>query len=277
MALNNIASVGYNSRADNQGHPINRTGNLPDDQTDDATAYVKGLTIVKTANRTLWASAISSAWTLTVTVPANVNGYWLVVEENDLPPGYDYITGTTCGERRGLDDVNHAQNPKDDGNRDLRWYLNSIENASATDYAFTIRFATLVTGVDGKNPNTTYYPNNCCLDYGDNTVRVGWYDKPTGWTGRQQPGQRRLRWLRDQSHRPAQPGRHRTAWRCVNPIWTSRKRHPKPGRRRMTRDLHPLCGEHRHPQCLRHRLVDLLPVGVNFQQVDEHPGDLSIP
>ena len=95
MALNNIASVGYNSRADNQGHPISRTGNLPDDQTDDATAYVKGLTIAKTANRTFVGIGDLVTWTLTVTVPANVNGYWLVVEENDLPPGYDYITGTT--------------------------------------------------------------------------------------------------------------------------------------------------------------------------------------
>src|SRR5690606_667054 len=92
MSLTNLASVAYNSRPDNQGHPVARTGNIDDDQTDEATVYVKGLTITKVGVRSTAGTSPNFAtigdvvnWTLTVTVPAGVVAYWPVVEENNLP------------------------------------------------------------------------------------------------------------------------------------------------------------------------------------------------
>src|SRR5690606_4107102 len=47
MSLTNLARVAYNSRPDNQGHPVASTGNIDDDKTDEATVYVKGQTITR--------------------------------------------------------------------------------------------------------------------------------------------------------------------------------------------------------------------------------------
>ena len=190
MSLTNRASVGYNSRPDNQGHPVARTGNIDDDQTNEATVYVKGLTITKVGVRSTAGTSPNYAtigdvvsWTLTVTVPTGVVAYWPVVEENNLPSGFDYVAGSRAIQGATFDDAHHAQNPKVSTDHfDLRFFVNSIDNsAGATPYVFTIRFATLVSGVRFDQPATQYYTNNTVLNNAVNTSYVGWYDKASGY------------------------------------------------------------------------------------------------
>ena len=190
MSLTNLASVAYNSRPDNQGHPVARTGNIDDDQTDEATVYVKGLTITKVGVRSTAGTSPNYAtigdvvnWTLTVTVPAGVIAYWPVVEENNLPSGFDYVAGSRAIQGATFDDAHHAQNPKVSTDHfDLRFYLNTIDNsASATPYTFTISFSTLVTGVRFGQTTTLYYTNNAVVNNAVNTSYVGWYDKASGY------------------------------------------------------------------------------------------------
>ncbi|MBK8047603.1 MAG: DUF11 domain-containing protein [Anaerolineales bacterium] len=180
-SLKNLASVSYNSRSDNQGHQVNWSATLADDQTDDAIVYIKGFTIVKKALSTGATIGDTVRWVMTVTVPSGVKGFWPVVEENDLPPGFDYKPNSTVIKGATLDNAHHAANPKDDGIADLRWFFDSIDNsASGTDKTFTVQFDTLVTGVKGNAPSVVYYPNNWTTTPTTNTVRVCWYDKITG-------------------------------------------------------------------------------------------------
>jgi len=181
-SLTNLATVSYNSRGDNQGHPVGFSSVLTDDNTDDAIAYIKGVTLAKSALEEYATIGDTVHWVLTGTVPAGVKGYWPVVEENDLPLGFDYVPNSTVVTNATLDTTNHAANPKDSGDVDLRWFLTSIDNSgSPTNLLFTIRFATLVTGVRGTAKTTAYYPSNGFIENALNTARVGWYDKATGY------------------------------------------------------------------------------------------------
>jgi LruC domain-containing protein/uncharacterized repeat protein (TIGR01451 family) len=193
-ALNNVASVAYNSRSDNRGHAVAHSANSEDDQTDDVTVYIKNLTIAKSGARIGGIGASDQLsigdqmrWTLTVTVPAGVVAYWPVVEENDLPLGFNYITGSRTVQGVGVtfDDEpsHHSKNPKISTNpTDLRFYLNTVDNtASLTPFVFTLGFDTVVTGVRQDQPNTVYYTNNTLLSDAINTTYVGWYDSAAGY------------------------------------------------------------------------------------------------
>jgi|GEM_PF-2401696 len=191
-ALNNLASVAYNSRSDNQGHAVAHSANIDDDQTDDITVYIKNLTIIKTGVRVGGEGATEQVtigdtmrWTLTVTVPTGVIAYWPVVEENDLPSGFNYLAGTRTIAGATFDDANHAANPKISTNpTDLRFYLNTVDNtAGLTPYVFTLGFDTIVTGVRADQPTTVYYTNNTVLNDAINTTYIGWYDDATGYNG----------------------------------------------------------------------------------------------
>lgn len=182
--MTNLASVAYNSRADSTGHQWAATSAVADDNTDDETVYLKGMRITKSATPTTATIGDVVQWTLTGTLPPGQIGYWPVVEENDLPAGFDYVPGSTVVSNTTLDTTHHAANPKDDGDRDLRWFLQTIDNTAGTSsYVFTITFSTLVTGVKGTQPSTTYYPNNCCLSTASNSSYVGWYDAASGYSG----------------------------------------------------------------------------------------------
>ena len=189
-SLTNLASVAYNSRSDNQGHAVAHSANIDDDQTDDITVYIRNLAIAKTGVRVGGAGAGEQVtigdtmrWTLTVTVPAGVVAYWPVVEENDLPLGFNYVAGTRTITGATFDDAHHAANPKISTNpTDLRFYLNTVDNtAGLTPYVFTLGFDTIVTGVRADQPNTVYYTNNTLLSDAINTTYIGWYDDATGY------------------------------------------------------------------------------------------------
>lgn len=189
-ALNNLASVAYNSRSDNQGHAVAHSSNIDDDQTDDITVYIKNLTISKSGARVGGEGAAEQVtigdtmrWTLTVTVPAQTIAYWPVVEENDLPPGFNYVAGSRTIQGASFDDAHHTANPKISTNpTDLRFYLNTVDNSGgATPYVFTLTFDTIVTGVRQDAPTTVYYTNNTVLNDALNTTYIGWYDDATGY------------------------------------------------------------------------------------------------
>jgi LruC domain-containing protein/uncharacterized repeat protein (TIGR01451 family) len=189
-SLTNLASVAYNSRSDNQGHAVAHSANIDDDQTDDIVVYIKNLAITKTGVRVGGEGAPEQVtigdtmrWTLTVTVPAGVIAYWPVVEENDLPQGFNYVAATRTITGATFDDTHHAQNPKISANpTDLRFYLNTVDNtAGLTPYVFTLGFDTIVTGVRADAPATVYYTNNTLVNDAINTTYVGWYDDATGY------------------------------------------------------------------------------------------------
>ncbi len=191
-ALNNLASVAYNSRSDNQGHAVTHSSNVDDDQTDDITVYIKNLTITKTGARVGGEGAAEQVtigdtmrWTLTVTVPTGVIAYWPVVEENDLPPGFNYVAGSRAIAGASFDDAHHTANPKISTNpTDLRFYLNTVDNtAGSTPYVFTLTFDAIVTGVRADQPTTIYYTNNTVLNDALNTTYIGWYDSINGYNG----------------------------------------------------------------------------------------------
>ncbi len=190
--LTNLASVGYNTRSDNTGRATAANGIVDETNTDDASVYIRGATVVKTGvnlrsgndvpNRATIGDVVR--WTITGTIPAGVVAHWPVIEENALPDGFDFIPGSTTVTSATLDtDVaHHPQNPKDNGVNQLRWYLTSIDNtAGLTSYQFKVQFDTLVTGVRGDNPNVSLYPNVCCLSTARNTSHIAWYDNASGY------------------------------------------------------------------------------------------------
>jgi LruC domain-containing protein/uncharacterized repeat protein (TIGR01451 family) len=180
--MTNLASVAYNSRADNAGHQWAATTNIADQNTKSATVYVRGLTIAKSATPSSATIGDIVHWTLVGSVPAGVVGYWPVVQENSLPEGFAYLPGTSAVAGATLDSAHHAQNPLGDGDRELRWFLQTLDNTAGTStQTFTLTFDTLLTGFKGGSPSTTYYPNNCCLDTAANSVYVGWYDTAAGY------------------------------------------------------------------------------------------------
>ncbi len=182
QSMRNVASVSYNSRSDNTGHQEATTTNTEDVNTDDETVYVRGVTLTKEVSSDIARIGDTLTWTLRGTVPSGVVAYWPVVEENDLPKGFDYVTGSSTIQNAVFDNTNHAENPLDNGNRDLRWFLDTIDNsAGQTDYNFVIEFDTLVTGVKGNNTATEYYLEHWTTANADNDAYIGWYDDATGY------------------------------------------------------------------------------------------------
>ncbi|MBP7962300.1 MAG: DUF11 domain-containing protein [Caldilineaceae bacterium] len=181
-SMTNLASVAYSNRSDDLGHKWAATTNINDDNTGDATVYLRGITIKKSGSPAQATIGDTVHWILNITVPAGVKGYWPVVEENDLPLGFVYVPGSTVVSGGSLDTAHHATIPWDNGNLDLRWYLNTLDNsAGSTDATVTLEFDSLVTGVQRTDVNTKVYLNNCCLENATNKVFVGWYDNATGY------------------------------------------------------------------------------------------------
>ncbi len=184
-ALTNIASVAYNSRSDNTGHAWTHSSDPEDNHTADNTVYVEGLTITKSFEPNNVTIGDIVTWTLDVNVPANVHAHFPVVEENNLPQGFDYVANSTVINNATLSTA-HAQNPLDDGYRDLRWFVDSIDNSSSgTVRQFSIEFQTLFTGVQGTNTANEFHIDNCKNYNKTNTAYVGWYGTSNGFSGGQ--------------------------------------------------------------------------------------------
>lgn len=181
-SMTNLASVAYNSRADNLGHQWAITSNPADANTEAATVYLRGLTVSKAATPAIATIGETVRWTITGSVPTGVIGYWPVVQENSLPDGFAYVAGSTVVTGAALDNAHHAQNPLGDSARELRWFLQTLDNSAGSSPAtFTIQFDTLITGFKPGQPSTLYYPNNCCLATAANRAYVGWYDTAAGY------------------------------------------------------------------------------------------------
>ncbi len=182
QSMQNIASVSYNSRSDNNGHQEDTTTDPNDVNTDDETVYIRGVTLQKTPTPAIARIGDTVKWTLTGTVPSGVVAYWPVVEENNLPHGFDYVVGSSTIQNASFDNANHAENPIDNGKLDLRWFLDTIDNsAGQTDYNFILEFDTLVTGINPENINEEYYPDNWTTANADNDAFIGWYDDASGY------------------------------------------------------------------------------------------------
>ncbi len=179
-SMTNLATIGYNSRSDNTGHQWVANSDVSELNTDDETVYVRGATLSKSADTTNATIGDTVTWTLVGTVPAGVVAHWPVIEENDLPNGFDFVEGSTLLTNALLDTDNHTENPIDNDNRDVRWFLQTIDNtAGSSDYVFTLEFETVVTGL---RPNgTNAYA--CCRKNADNDAFIGWYDDATGYNG----------------------------------------------------------------------------------------------
>ncbi|MDM8518552.1 DUF4842 domain-containing protein [Anaerolineales bacterium HSG6] len=179
--MTNLASVSYNSRADNTGHQTETSSHVDDLNTDEETVHIRGVSLTKQADQSTVTIGDTVHWTLTGEVPSGFVAYWPVVEENTLPNGFDYLPGTTSISGATLDLANHAANPDDNGNNKLYWYLQSIDNiTNSQSYSFTIEFDTLVTGVKGDNLDQRYYQNYCCLENTRNKAYVHWYETDNG-------------------------------------------------------------------------------------------------
>jgi len=180
--LTNVASVAYNSRSDNAGHQWPTTSDQNDDNSDDMTIYMRGVSLSKEASPTTATIGDNVHWIITGVVPASVIAYWPVLEENNLPDGFDYVPGSTIVTGVALDNANHVLNPLDNDDKDLRWFLQTIDNsASATDYEFTVEFDTLITGVQGTDTTTEYYLDQRYLLGADNDAFIGWYKSSGGY------------------------------------------------------------------------------------------------
>lgn len=182
QSMTNLATVGYNSRPDNAGHATDGSADTNDDNTDDETVYIRGLTVEKSANAANATIGDVVSWTITGTIPNGVTGFWPVIEENNLPNGFDYVSGSTSmlGGVLGVSfDPAHGSTPYDNSNVDLRWFLSPITNTSGVEQTFSLSFDTLVTGVKGNDINTTYY--TCCNKNADNDAYISWYDDISGY------------------------------------------------------------------------------------------------
>ncbi len=181
--MSNLASVAYNSRADNAGHQWLATSNLDDLNTDDESVYLRGMTVSVGLNPNTLRPGDTTIWTITGSVPAGVVAYWPVIQANSLPQGFSYLR-TTAVQSATLDPdlTRHPQNPLSDGQRELRWFLNTIDNtAGSTTATFTISFETLFTGYRPGSPATKYYTNNSIRNYGTISAYAGWYDNSGGY------------------------------------------------------------------------------------------------
>ncbi len=177
-SMTNLATVGYNSRSDDTGHQWNTNSDVGELNTDDETVYVRGATLRKSANVNNATIGDTVTWTLIGTVPAGVVAHWPVIEENNLPNGFDFVEGSTQISNATLDTTNHAENPIDNDDKDVRWFLETIDNtAGSSDYTFTLTFDTVVTGLNANGSNAYA----CCRKNADNDAFIGWYDDVTGY------------------------------------------------------------------------------------------------
>lgn len=183
--MSNLASVAYNSRADGAGHQWLATSNLDDLNTDDETVYLRGVTLTMSVAPTSAKPGDTVTWTITGSVPAGVVAYWPVIQANSLPQGFAYLRTTAIqGATLDSDQARHPQNPLSDGQREIRWFLNTIDNTTGGAAAtFSISFETLFTGYKPGSPATKYYTNNAVRSSGSTSAYAGWYDSAAGYQG----------------------------------------------------------------------------------------------
>lgn len=94
------------------------------------------------------------------------------------------MVGSTQLSNVTLDNANHPLNPLDNGDKDLRWFLQTIDNSNGTQpYTFQLIFDTIVTGRTRTQPTRLFYTTNCCLANADNDAFIGWYDRASGYNG----------------------------------------------------------------------------------------------
>ncbi|NTW02760.1 MAG: DUF11 domain-containing protein, partial [Oscillochloris sp.] len=181
--MTNLASVSYNSRADSTGHQWVATTTVDDLNTDDETVYLRGVTLTLSANPTSSKIGDTITWTITGSVPTGVVAYWPVIQANSLPQGFTYLrTTAVTGATLDGPGAHHAQNPLSDGQREVRWFLNTIDNTAGSSAAtFTIQFETLLTGYKPGSPTVKYYTSNAIRNYGTPSVYAGWYDTAAGY------------------------------------------------------------------------------------------------
>ena len=180
-SMNNLASVAYNSRADNKGHQWAATTVLADANTDDETVYIKGVTASLSVTPATVTIGEIARWTVTGSVASGTVAYWPVVQINSLPDGLVALTGGESVVGATLDTAHHTPNPFGNGARELRFFLQTLDNTAGTvPLTFTISFDSLVTGYRVGSPTTLLW-NQCCLSTVATSAYVGWYDSTSGY------------------------------------------------------------------------------------------------
>ncbi len=181
--MTNLASVAYNSRADNAGHQWAATSVVADPNTDDESVYTKGVTASLAPSPGLATVGEIVTWTVTGSVAPGTIAYWPVVQINSLPDGLVYLPGGDAVVSATLDTAHHTPATLSNGAREVRFFLETLDNtAGATPLIFTVSFRSLVTGYKIGSPATLLWAQ-CCIGTATANAYVGWYDSTGGYNG----------------------------------------------------------------------------------------------
>jgi len=168
--LENIASVEYNSRSDDQGRQTDWTSDPADDNTDDETVCIRNLSVSKSAAPDPVTIGDIFTQTLRVTVPAGTqvfkrSGSSVIVRDTQSTNGIQFLTTTVTL----ADDSSNPPGPASfaspsttlvdtSGGSYVDFNLNDIDNSGqTTDYVFTLTIQALVTGLDDDGTSWVFF------------------------------------------------------------------------------------------------------------------------
>jgi len=174
--LTNIATVEYNTQPDDSGRQTPGTDNPADDNTDDATVYIRKLAVNKSITPTTLTIGDIFTQTMVVTVPAGTRVYELggshvVVRDEQSTDGTKFLTSTSQINHISGNPVKNATfaspatdvDYSPDPGATIDFNLEDIDNSgNSNDYVFEITIQVLVTGLDGTswvffNPPNTHH------------------------------------------------------------------------------------------------------------------------
>jgi len=190
--LTNIASVGYNTQADGSGRETPPSSDPADDNTDDAAVQIAPLAVTKSVSPTGPVTIGDTlTYTLRVTVPAGLVGYWPMLRDTIDCDGFTYVPGSaTLTDISGTPtsgatlDAAIVPNPAAGGsasNTTVTWFFDDpIDNgAQTTDYVFEASFQVLVDGLEDSGAWEFWLPT--ATDRVRDNARIYWNttDTPT--------------------------------------------------------------------------------------------------
>jgi len=157
--LTNIATVEYNTQPDDSGRQTPGTDDPADDNTDDATVYIRKLAVNKSITPTTMTIGDIFTQTMVVTVPAGTRVYtrtsppYVVVRDTQSTNGIQFLTPTVTLTDSGSGPALPASfaTPSTTlvntgGGAYVDFNLNEIDNSENVTYVFTITVQALVTG-----------------------------------------------------------------------------------------------------------------------------------
>jgi len=184
-ALTNIASVGYSTQAAGGGRPTPTNATVAADNTDDATVTVGPLAITKSVSPTTPITIGDTVtYTLRVTVPAGMRGYWPMLRDTVDRDGVTYVPGSaTLTQVSGTPvsgavfDPTYGSDPVAGGTTTtttFTWFFsNPIDNGGqSTAYVFELRFRVLEDGLEDNGAWEFWLPTT--TDRNRDSARIYW-------------------------------------------------------------------------------------------------------